>query len=229
MKTFQALAFTSLLVLAAGCVVNRTPKYVAAPVFREDLVVPEYETTVVTPVIPRTQSQLDQDLALSVRNEVARYSDLSGLLPNIDVLADQDRVTLLGSVPGSREKELIDTLVRNTPGVVTVNNRLRLMDTRETLQPTGRTDATGDYFNLHVDGLTEEDRRLSQQILAGLKTDAALASSVPKVNIYVSDGRVTLRGIVQTEQQRQAIETTVRNATGSANIRNELMVQRLPR
>lgn len=216
----------SLLVPAAGCLVNRNPEYVARPVFREDLVVPETRTTVVTPVIPKTPGDIDRELVTSVRNEVGRYNELSGLLPNIDVLAEQGRVTLLGSVPTTRERELIDTLVRNTPGVVTVDNRLRLMDTRETLQPTSRPEGSGDYFNLHVDGLTEEDRRLSQQILAGLKTDSALASSVPKVNIYVSDGQVTLKGIVQTEEQRQAIENTVRSATGSTSIRNELMVQK---
>ncbi|GEM_PF-6006391 len=229
MKTLQALALGSILVVSSGCVVNRTPKYVAAPVYREDLVVPEYRTTVVTPVVPKNQSEIERDLVTSVRNEIGRYGDLSGLLPNIDMIATGGRLTLLGSVPTSRERELIDTLVRNTPGVVTVDNRLRLMDTRETLQPTGRSDASGDYFNLHVDGLTEEDRRISQQILAGLKTDSALASSVPKVNIYVSDGQVILKGIVQTEAQRRSIENTVRSVAGTAIVRNELMVQRLPR
>jgi len=64
--------------------------------------------------------------------------------------------------------------------------------------------ATGDVFNLHVQGLNDTDRNLAQNILQGLRTDSLLHSLLPTVNINVSGGRVILQGTVQSEQQRRA-------------------------
>ena len=65
--------------------------------------------------------------------------------------------------------------------------------------------------------------------MADLRNHAVLASSVPKVDIFVANGEVTLKGIVQTDEQRRSIAETVRNATGVETVRNQLKVQRLPR
>jgi osmotically-inducible protein OsmY len=222
---FSTLA---LLVVAVGCASHHEPTYTAVPVFRDDLVMTPPPST--SPV-SRTPSQQDQDLATSVRHEFNRYGELSGLLPNIDVSSDRGVVTLMGSVPGSQEKEMVDALVRNVPGVVKVNNLLRVAESEGQLEPTGRFDAESpnDYFNMHVQALTDDDRVLAQRLMADLRNDAVLASSVPKVNIFVANGEATLKGIVQTEEQRRAIADTVRGVSGIEKVRNELKVQHLPR
>ncbi len=84
--------------------------------------------------------------------------------------------------------------------------------------------ATGDIFNLHVQGLNNTDRNLAQQILQGLNTDTALASLLPTVNINVSGGRVILQGRVQSQEQKQAIGMVVQRAAGSSNVENQLEV-----
>jgi len=84
--------------------------------------------------------------------------------------------------------------------------------------------ATGDIFNLHVQGLNDTDRNLAQNILQGLHTDAILLSLLPTVNINVSAGRVILNGTVQNEQQRQAIASVVQQAAGANNVENRLQV-----
>ena len=84
--------------------------------------------------------------------------------------------------------------------------------------------ATGDIFNLHVQGLNDTDRNLAQNILQGLRTDSLLHALLPTVNINVSGGRVILQGTVQNEQQRQAIATVVQRAAGGSNVDNQLQV-----
>jgi osmotically-inducible protein OsmY len=172
-----------------------------------------------------------------VRHQFDRYGDLASVVPNIDISARGGQVTLLGSVPGEKERQMVLAMVKNTPGVVAVNDLLRVSDGQAYIPPTGRADEPNrlyaspqeDYFNLHVQGLTDTDRTVAHQILQGLRPDASLASSVPRVNIYVADGEVTLRGIVQTMQQRQVIAAAAQNAVGVGNVRNELQVQQLPR
>jgi osmotically-inducible protein OsmY len=249
MKSINTVLFVSALSLVVGCAHNPPPRYAATtptPVFRDDLVSapqpPPRHTTVVPPAYPPNSvaanvRNVDTDLTTAVRNQFDRYGELSSVVPNLDINSQHGTVTLTGSVPGERERQMILAMVKNTPGVVAVNDLLRVADGQAPVQPTGRADqpsqvypkSTDDYFNLHVQGLTETDRNLAQQILQGLRTDAALASSVPRVDINVADGQVTLRGIVQTEQQRQAIATTVQNAAGVGNVKNELQVQQVPR
>jgi osmotically-inducible protein OsmY len=87
----------------------------------------------------------------------------------------------------------------------------------------------GDIFNLHVQGLNDTDRALAQRILDSLQTDTALAAMLPSVNILVSGGRVVLQGQVQTGQQKQTIDSVVRQAAGPSPVEDQLqMMNPLP-
>lgn len=238
MTSLRILSSVSLLALAAGCMNHppRTTTYTAVPVYRDDLISQPAYPPPVSMAQPLTQQQMldDQDLVTSVRNQFDRYGDLAGIAPNINIEARGGEVTLSGSVPSPKERDMILAMVKNSPGVVQVNSLLRVAEAGQ-MQPTGRpsanrpaaTESPNDYFNLHVQGLTETDRTLAQKILSGLRTDEALATSVPRVSIDVADGQVTLRGIVQNEQQKQTILSTVQDAVGADNVRNELKVQHL--
>jgi osmotically-inducible protein OsmY len=236
MKSVHCLIIAGLLSVSAGCAYRRPAVYAETPVFKQaPISSPAYRPPPVQQARIATQTDTDRDLALAVRNEFNRYGELAGLLPNIAIGAERGVVTLMGSVPDVRDSEMINALVKNTPGVASVNNLLRVTDPRPALQPTGRADERttspsdpGSFYNLHVQGLTETDRQLGHQILAGLRNDTALAAAVPKVDIYVAQGEVTLRGIVQTEEQSRAIESTVNQAVGAGKVRNELRVQRVP-
>jgi osmotically-inducible protein OsmY len=104
-----------------------------------------------------------------------------------------------------------------------------VIDRIQTLSPTGRIEPSGSHdageiFSLHVQGLTESDRTLAQRILQGLRTDTALTSLLPVVDIHVADGRVNLRGTVQGEEQRRTIVSAVRRAAGADNVVDEIRV-----
>jgi osmotically-inducible protein OsmY len=168
--------------------------------------------------------QSDRSLADRVQQMLKNQPAVAAVASNVQVSEDHGKVTLAGIVPSQEDKNLILGVVRNTPGVVAVNDNLGVA-----LQPTGRTlSAPADIFNLHVQGLSATDRTLAQRILDGLRTDTVLGSLLPMVDINVAGGKVTLQGTVQNEQQRRAITSAVRQAAGMDNVEDQLQVQ-LPR
>jgi hypothetical protein len=90
------------------------------------------------------------------------------------------------------------------------------------------TTSTGDIFNLHVQGLTESDLSQAQRIVEGLRSSALLASLLPTVKISIEHGKVILRGVVQSQQQKDVIESIVQRTAGIKNVINELQVSTAP-
>ena len=68
------------------------------------------------------------------------------------------------------------------------------------------------------------DQESIREIRALLASDHALASIAPQVTIFARNGRVSLRGQVNTAEQRAAIEKAARRAGGVINVKNELVV-----
>jgi osmotically-inducible protein OsmY len=300
MKTNYALPFVCLLVLAAGCASNERP----ARYGYESETIPSPADRAYLP--PTDQAEADRVLANVVQRQFERYGALSTLKQGIEVSARNGTVILNGNVPGEQEREMIQAMVENTPGVTSVDNRLRASTStplpfnqldrtlvnrvRQALKeqprvaayapnlditadrgvvtlngtvasegdrqfiehvventtgvagvidqiqaprfPTGRESTSraysgdaGEVFNLHVQGLTDSDRVIAQRILQGLRTDAVLSTLLPRVDIHVADGKVTLEGTAQSEEQRQTIVSTVRRAAGAGNVIDELRVR----
>src|SRR5947209_3742367 len=72
----------------------------------------------------RNPSDVAQETAL--RTELNRYGDLAAVSPNVQIYAQNGTVTLSGSVPNERDRQMIDALVRNSSGVVSVNDQLQV-------------------------------------------------------------------------------------------------------
>ncbi len=190
---------------------------------------------------PETDSALTDRLQQTLRNN----ANTAPLAQDVNVSTQNGVVTLTGTVPSEQQRQLLDNLVRNVSGVKSVYDQMRIAAAatgRVTQEPrsystpsgsgqgqllAGGNNATaGDIFSLHVQGLNETDRNLAQQILQGLKNDSTLASLFPSVNINVSGGRVVLQGLVETQQQKQAIGSVVERAAGGSNVVNQLRVNR---
>ncbi len=183
----------------------------------------------------------DSSLAEQVQQNLNRNS-LGTADRGVNVTARDGDVTLTGTVPSQAQRRQVDEIVRNTPGVSAVYDQLQVSPsptapivTPPVATPTGREYqtspaaygnpmATGDIFNLHVQGLNDTDRALAERILHGLRTDTSLNSLLPVVDIQVVNGRVILQGKVQNEQQRQTIGAVVARATGPGSVDNELQV-----
>jgi osmotically-inducible protein OsmY len=112
MKVSQlALALPGLL-LVAGCAEpgTRSTYYSESPVSG--------------PV--STQAAADRSLETRTRSDLNRSGDLSATTTDIGINARSGYVTLTGTVPAEKDRQMIGACVRNTPGVVSVNDQLQV-------------------------------------------------------------------------------------------------------
>jgi len=68
------------------------------------------------------------------------------------------------------------------------------------------------------------DQALAQRITSSLREDSSLAGTAPNITVEVNNGTVTLKGSVNSQQQRSDIESKVRNITGVTQVVNNLEV-----
>lgn len=73
-------------------------------------------------------------------------------------------------------------------------------------------------------GSSIEDQRSIQEIREALAADRSIAAPARQVTITARDGRVTLRGQVNTAEQRASIEKAARRAGGVIEVRNNIVV-----
>jgi hypothetical protein len=71
---------------------------------------------------------------------------------------------------------------------------------------------------------TPSEQASVREIRELLAADQALSATARQVRIVVRDGRVWLRGQVNTAQERAAVERAARQAGGIVDVRNELVV-----
>jgi len=170
----------------------------------------------------------DQALANQVQQALYSHPTASQLAQNIRVMVQGGRVTLNGNIGSEQDRQVVDEVVRNTPGVVAVTDQMQIAT-----QPTGRVQESsrvyqpsGENFTLHVQGLNDADRDLAQRILEGVQTQPPANRTWPGVTINVSGGRVTLQGTVQSYEQKRAIVESVQRAAGANNVVDEIRVTR---
>ena len=218
MKTAHAVALTISLVLTAGCTYYQNhPGYSTVSSDNDVIHSPSSGVTTTTPDFYGS----DTPLARSVRHELRNNPKVAASAANVEVTEEDGIVTLSGVVPSEEQKSLIENLAGRTPGVGIVNDDLVVG-----LDPTGRVaPIPGKVFNLHVQGLSAPDRALAQRILDGLRTDTDVPPLLPVVNIQVLNGVVILDGVVQNDQQRQAIISDAQRAAGAENVVDKLRLE----
>jgi osmotically-inducible protein OsmY len=194
----------------------------------------------VVPGTPKTQLDADRELESNLRTQINRYGDLSTTTPDLHIYSQNGTVTLTGNVPSQRERDMIESLVRNQKGVVAVNDQLTVGYT-----PTGAVSGVPrvystppDYavapapallysgrFNVTVQATTESDRNLGQRTVDRLRNDPNLQSLTSAINMAINNGQVYLRGTVDTEQQRLEIVSMVQHTYGVSAVYDQLLVR----
>jgi osmotically-inducible protein OsmY len=94
-------------------------------------------------------------------------------------------------------------------------------------------DRTAKQRALKPSGLTlaeqkehQEDLRVTRQIRHAVAGDRALSVAAKNVRIVTSNGKVTLRGPVKNQLEREKIDAAARRLAGSSNVNNQLDVKR---
>jgi hyperosmotically inducible periplasmic protein len=70
------------------------------------------------------------------------------------------------------------------------------------------------------------DLKLTQQIRQAVMADSSLSFTAKNVKIITLGGKVTLRGPVNSEQERSSIEAAARKVAGVAQVDNQIQVKK---
>ncbi|SPE60770.1 exported hypothetical protein [Verrucomicrobia bacterium] len=190
----------------------------------------------------------DRALEANLRAELNGYGDLAGAAPHVRFYADDGTVTVRGPIPDERDREMLLTMVRNTPGVVAVNDQLQLP-----YPPTGvsspvpvyqgtvpvpaysapvvrvapGTVAAGTVISPspRVLATTTPDQACGQRILDQLSSQSVPPDWLQNVTITVNEGNAYLQGTVDNQQQRDAIISAVRHTAGVRTVYDELVLR----
>jgi hypothetical protein len=245
MKITQFLGGLSLAALIAGCAAERPVHYSSNSTYGDPTPSSStYDSTTVTTSEPRYDSyqgaaasaqvmtESDRALVYQARQRCERITPGA----TVTLYSRNGSVTVSGTVSTEQDRLAVVNAVRGTPGVVAVSDQLQITGPPIASTPTGRYEqervyapSSTDFFSLHVRGLNDTDRVLGQRILEGLRGDTVLPTLMPVVNIEVADNRVTVRGSVQSHEQKRSILSAVQRAAGVNNVYDELQVSPLPR
>jgi osmotically-inducible protein OsmY len=142
----------------------------------------------------------DQELKQHVENALIWEPSVD--TNDIGVSAEQGVVTLRGTVASFSEKGIAERVALHTYGVKAVANDLNVRLT-----------------SAHK----RSDTDIAQAAVAALKWH----TMVPKdgIAVAVSDGRVTLKGVVEWQYQRNAAIRAIRDLTGVTGVASEIIVK----
>jgi len=242
MRIASFLSVVSCVGLTVGCSSTYHPSAYSSsspPVYGGEIVSSgPYGATMV--VRPRSQVEEDRALEESLRSQMNRYGDLASAAPGVQIYAQNGTVTLTGTVPSTRERDMIDSLVKNTSGVVAVNDQLQVgyPPTGAIQGPVRVYTTPPDYIvnsapiivacgnlTLSLQGTTLADRNLGQRVADRIRSDPNLTPLASTINISVSNGRVYLRGTVDTEEQHLGIVSLVQHTYGVNAVYDQLLVR----
>jgi osmotically-inducible protein OsmY len=71
----------------------------------------------------------------------------------------------------------------------------------------------------------EADRKITQQIRQAVVKDDSLSTSAQNVKIITQDGKVTLRGTVKSDSEKQKIAARAKQVPGVKNVENLITVK----
>jgi len=136
---------------------------------------------------PQTGASLES----SLRNQILTYSNYT-LWDAVAFRVDQGNVELSGAVTQPFKKADLEAIVRRTPGVVSVTDKIEVLP------------------------LSSFDDRLRLQVARAIYSDPILSryamGAVPAIHIIVDNGRVTLTGSVGSAMEKQLAGTRASGA-----------------
>jgi osmotically-inducible protein OsmY len=197
----------------------------------------------------------DRSLEQSVRYQISRYGDLAAVAPDVQITCRDGAVTLSGSVPNERDKQMMDACVRNTSGVLSVDNQLAVIypptstynstynqstvytpapppsqtPVYTPAQPAAPAVSAGpvglDTLNVQVEASTEADRDCAQRVMETVRADPAFNSQTPMVTVSLNGGRAYIYGTADSRAQRRAIIEAVKRVPGVVEVRQDIRIR----
>jgi len=174
---------------------------------------------------------------------------------NVDIDVDEGIVTLEGEVRTEEDRQAINDIVRSTPGVAAVKNKLKVkfpspgtatyppsippaapgrvpIYTKAPPSVTTTTVVTPpppvivpDYPKLKIQASTEDDLALANKIARQLRPESFPASGLDNVTITVRDGVAIVQGFTDSKQTHDALIASLQTAGGMTAIYDQLQTK----
>jgi osmotically-inducible protein OsmY len=245
MRIATSLGIISSALLTAGC-------YTEPPARNYSYT--DYPSGEVATTTRYNQEAADRSLEAGCRRELARYGDLATVAPNVQIVARGGVITLNGNVPSERERQMIDACIKNTAGVVTVDDQLRVgyaptgtysqsttvyEPPRTTVYEPGPTVApapsssvvvvtepTRSYDRqVQVITVRDTDRDLGERIADSIRAAAAFPPGDASVTVQVTGGRAEVRGTVEHGSEKHKLLEAVRHTPGVVEVKDHMHVR----
>lgn len=170
-------------------------------------------------------SREDPTITTDVRNKITEDEMLRGLM--IDVITKDGVVNLSGTVASQSQSNRAVDLARQTPGVVSVTNKLRVNAPEGVDVGTPTLQEKGEIVEKGQKELDEAadisgDARIINEVKSKLAADNLVKSRV--IRVLSTDGLVILRGTVRTTDEETQAISLVNSVSGVREVRSELVI-----
>jgi hyperosmotically inducible periplasmic protein len=117
-----------------------------------------------------------------------------------------------------------------TPATATTDTNTSALGTGASVREPAGTDAsTTDTSATTIDTTSattsDADNTLTERVRTTLQSDTAIAGKVQNLQVSASNGKVTLRGTVNSDQEKRDLEKKVQQLIGTAKVDNQLEVK----
>jgi hyperosmotically inducible periplasmic protein len=89
---------------------------------------------------------------------------------------------------------------------------------------TNQGDASKNAKTADQQKMNPADRETTRKIRSALTDDKSLSTYAHNIKIITTDGMVTLKGPVRSEDEKSAIEAKAKEIAGDSNVRNKLTI-----
>ena len=185
----------------------------------------------------------DVALETNLRADLNRFGPLANASPDVGIYSQNGTVTLTGTVPSEKDRQMIDALVRNSSGVVAVNDQMQVA-----YPPTSTYGTPPQVYapppapaapvvttppiitpaqplDYHIVGSTASDRELCDRIVDQFRRESVSPVWLQPVNVTVTDGNVYLQGRVESASEHEAILSAVQRTPGVRSVYDQLQVR----
>lgn len=168
---------------------------------------------------PQYRNEDDRQLHKNIMNAIqGRY--------NVQAFVDNGNVTLQGMVRSQDERRELEDKVRNMNGVRNLNSQLMIQgeqhDRSGMMRPTDRS--RDNWSGRDQTDMNRDANRTGADADVAKKVRDEL-SSYDNVSVQINNGEVTLRGTVDSQNDKDKIEKKLRSIRGVRNVNNQITVR----
>ena len=122
------------------------------------------------------------------------------------------------------------TSVNASPPVSTAEASTSAQPSVPTSEPdntrSNRRDRNGASVTPMDQGTSTEDRRITQQIRQAIVKNSSLSFNAKNVKVITLNGKVTLRGPVNSDEERSTIDAAAKKIAGETQVENQLEIRK---